>query len=142
MTSSPPPLFRLGKLAQTAVSGRVLVACSNSSSGHAVVTALDLSGFGLNSNGIHPVLFNLTSLRMLDLSMNNFRGYDIPSVGFERLGLLTNLNLSTSGFSGQVPIGISNLTKLVYLDLSSRYICPDADDDVDEYYYCPISGVI
>ncbi|XP_066317741.1 receptor like protein 22-like isoform X2 [Miscanthus floridulus] len=106
------------------------VGCSNSSSGHHVVTALDLSGFRLNSDGIHPVLFNLTSLRMLDLSMNNFRGYDIPSVGFERLSSLTHLNLSTSAISGQVPIGISKLTNLVSLDISDRSIdIEDAEDD-------------
>ncbi|XP_066320078.1 receptor like protein 22-like [Miscanthus floridulus] len=108
------------------------VGCSNSSSGHHVVTALDLSGFRLNSDGIHPVLFNLTSLRMLDLSMNNFRGYDIPSVGLERLVLLRHLNLSSSGISGQVPIGISKLTNLISLDISYRSNdIEDAEDDYD-----------
>ncbi|WVZ78075.1 hypothetical protein U9M48_025840 [Paspalum notatum var. saurae] len=95
------------------------ISCSNSSG---YVTALDLSGFSLNSNGIDPMLFNLTSLKLLDLSMNNFRNYYIPSVGFERLSLLTHLNLSTSGIRGQVPIGISKLKNLVSLDLSNRYI--------------------
>lgn len=97
------------------------VGCSNSS-GH--VTALDLSGFGLQSSGIDPVLFNLTSLRLLDLSMNDFGGqygYEIPSVGFEKLALLTHLNLSDSGIGGQVPAGISKLRNLVSLDLSNRY---------------------
>ncbi|CAN6329747.1 unnamed protein product [Urochloa humidicola] len=103
------------------------VGCSNSS-GH--VTALDLSGFGLYGYGIDPVLFNLTSLRMLDLSMNNFGYYEIPSVGFERLALLTHINLSNSGFSGQVPIGISKLTNLVSLDLSDRVITND-DSEYD-----------
>ncbi|RLN31201.1 hypothetical protein C2845_PM05G02550 [Panicum miliaceum] len=60
------------------------------------VTALNLSGFGLYSYGIDPVLFNLTSLTLLDLSINNFgdQSYEIPSVGFEKLALLTHLNLS------------------------------------------------
>ncbi|CAN6361712.1 unnamed protein product [Urochloa humidicola] len=103
------------------------VGCSNSS-GH--VTSLNLSGFGLYSNGVDPVLFNLTSLRLLDLSMNNFGGdsYKIASVGFERLALLTNLNLACSSISGQVPVGISKLTHLVSLDLSSCYI-DDFDSD-------------
>ncbi|RLM98504.1 hypothetical protein C2845_PM06G33150 [Panicum miliaceum] len=76
------------------------VGCSNTT-GH--VIALNLSGFGLYSNGIDPVLFNLTSLRLLDLSINNFGGQrsEIPSVGFERLALLTHLNLSNSGISGR-----------------------------------------
>jgi Leucine-rich repeat (LRR) protein len=97
------------------------VGCSNSSG---LVTALNLGGFGLYSKGIDPVLFNLTSLRLLDLSMNNFGGegdYEIPSVGFERLGLLTHLNLSNSGFRGQVPVCISKLTNLVSLDLSNNF---------------------
>ncbi|CAN6334860.1 unnamed protein product [Urochloa humidicola] len=101
------------------------VGCSNSS-GH--VTVLNLGGFGLYSNGIDPVLFNLTSLRLLDLSMNNFGGLEyskLPPVGFERLALLTHLNLSNSGIIGQVPIGISKLTNLVSLDLSSRRFFPD-----------------
>jgi len=95
------------------------VGCSNST-GH--VTALNLSGFGLYSYGIDPVLFNLTSLRLLDLSMNDFgdQRYEIPSVGFERLALLTHLNLSNSGISGQVPVGISKLMNLVSLDLSNH----------------------
>jgi len=112
------------------------VSCSNST-GH--VTALNLGGFGLHSNGIDPVLFNLTFLRLLDLSINNFatlvpRGTSAnrtgsrPSVGFERLALLTHLNLSNSGIGGQVPVGISKLTNLVSLDLSSHYILTDASD--------------
>jgi len=101
------------------------VGCSTST-GH--VTALNLSGFGLYSYGIDPVLFNLTSLRLLDLSMNDFgdQRYEIPSVGFERLALLTHLNLSNSGISGQVPVGISKLMNLVSLDLSNRpYLSTD-----------------
>ena len=105
------------------------VGCSNST-GH--VTELNLSGLGLYSNGIDPVLFNLTSLRLLDLSVSYFGGkrYEIPSLGFERLTLLTHLNLSDSGVSGQVPIGISKLTNLVSLDLSNRYTY---DTDSVEY---------
>lgn len=109
------------------------VGCSNSS-GH--VTALNLSGFGLHSNGIDAVLFNLTSLRLLDLSRNDFGGqncgYEIPSVGFEKLALLTHLNLSCSGISGQLPAGISKLTNLVSLDFSTRNFFNARDG---EFYY-------
>jgi hypothetical protein len=91
------------------------VGCSNSS-GH--VTALNLGGFDLNIKRIDPAFFNLTSLRLLDLSMNHFS--DILSVGFERLTLLTHLNLSGSTIEGQsqIPAGIGKLTKLISLDLS------------------------
>lgn len=63
--------------------------------------------------------FNLTSLQNLDLSRNNFGGSHLPDVGFERLSLLTNLNLSGSGLYGQIPISIGYLTSLVSLDLSN-----------------------
>lgn len=100
------------------------VGCSNSS-GH--ITALDLSGLGLHSKGIDPVIFNLTSLRLLDLSMNDFGGtsYYHPSDGFERLSLLTHLNLSNAGIAGQIPKGISKLDKLVSLDLSCSFTTID-----------------
>ncbi|KAM3346285.1 hypothetical protein ACQJBY_020708 [Aegilops geniculata] len=100
------------------------VRCSNSS-GH--VTALELSGGGLYSVGLDPAIFDLTSLQLLDLSMNNFGQYNLPASGFERLSLLTHLNLSYSGFKGQIPIGIGKLANLVSLDLSALYY--DIPDD-------------
>ncbi|XP_044346478.1 receptor-like protein 34 [Triticum aestivum] len=88
-----------------------------SSSGGSV-TVLDLGGRGLYSYGCHAALFNLTSLRYLDLSMNDFGGSRIPAVGFERLSKLTHLNLSHSGFYGQIPIAIGKISSLISLDLS------------------------
>ncbi|KAL6857261.1 hypothetical protein ACP4OV_018643 [Aristida adscensionis] len=72
------------------------VGCDNSS-GH--VTVLDLNGRGLSSYGLDPAVFNLTSLRRLDLSRNYFGGfgYMIPSNGFEsKLVNLVSLDLSYS----------------------------------------------
>ncbi|KAH0470989.1 hypothetical protein IEQ34_000712 [Dendrobium chrysotoxum] len=82
------------------------------------VVHLDLSSQNL-SGSINSSLFNLTSLRVLNLAFNLFYGNPIPSSGWEKLGNLTHLNLSNSGFQGQVPIGISRLNNLVSLDLSS-----------------------
>ncbi|KAM0901755.1 hypothetical protein ACQ4PT_019768 [Festuca glaucescens] len=99
------------------------VGCSKSS-GH--VTALELSGCGLYSEGLDPAIFELTSLELLDLSMNNFGSQSIPTSGFERLSLLTHLNFSNSGFSGQIPTVIGRLASLISLDLSCLYdITPD-----------------
>ncbi|KAF7033579.1 hypothetical protein CFC21_044663 [Triticum aestivum] len=91
------------------------------------VTVLDISVHGLYSYGCHAALFNLTSLHYLDLSMNDFGGSRIPADGFERLSKLTHLNLSYSGFYGQIPIAIGKLTSLVSLDLSSVHNIESAE---------------
>ncbi|VAH71567.1 unnamed protein product [Triticum turgidum subsp. durum] len=104
------------------------VGCSNSSG---YVTALELGGCGLYSQGLDPAIFRLTSLQLLDLSMNDFGLYSLPASGFERLSLLTHLNLSNSGFQGQIPIGIVGLVNLISLDLSGLY--EPNDDSVYGY---------
>lgn len=85
------------------------------------VTFLDLSNLGLQSRGLDPSLFDLTSLEHLNLAYNDFGGSQLPSNGFERLLKLTHLNLSSSSFDGQVPTGIRHLTNLVSLDLSTGF---------------------
>ncbi|WVZ72391.1 hypothetical protein U9M48_020859 [Paspalum notatum var. saurae] len=96
------------------------VQCSGDSSGGRV-TSLNLGDRGLEAGGLDPVLFHLTSLKYLNLAYNDFNRSRLPSNGFERLIHLTHLNLSTSGFSGPVPIGINKLTNLVSLDLSTSF---------------------
>ncbi|VAI68868.1 unnamed protein product [Triticum turgidum subsp. durum] len=89
-------------------------------SGH--VTSLDLRDRGLESDHLDHVLFELNSLRYLNLGGNDFSLSEIPSTGFEQLTRLTHLNLSNSKFAGQVPAySIGCLTNLVCLDLSSYY---------------------
>ncbi|EEE53922.1 receptor-like protein 7 isoform X1 [Oryza sativa Japonica Group] len=85
-------------------------------SGHVVV--LDLSDGYLQSNGLHPALFNLTLLTNLALSGNDFMGAQLPDSGFERLSKLVSLDLSATNFAGQIPIGIGNLSNMLALDLS------------------------
>ncbi|CAL5210895.1 unnamed protein product [Lathyrus oleraceus] len=62
-------------------------------------------------------LFSLQHLQKLNLAVNNFNSV-IPS-GFNKLVMLDYLNLSYAGFVGQIPIEISQLTRLVTLDISS-----------------------
>ncbi|XP_034695041.1 receptor-like protein 7 [Vitis riparia] len=89
------------------------------SNGH--VVGLDLSSElisgGFNSSSS---LFSLQHLQSLNLANNSFNSSQIPS-GFDKLGNLTYLNLSDGGFSGQIPIEISHLTRLATIDLSSIY---------------------
>ncbi|VAH85827.1 unnamed protein product [Triticum turgidum subsp. durum] len=91
------------------------------SDGGGGVTVLDLRGCSFYSYGLHAAVFNLTSLRYLDLSMNDFGGTRIPAAGFEKLTKLTHLKLSCSGLYGQIPIAIGKLTNLVTLDFSDEH---------------------
>ncbi|KAM7477826.1 hypothetical protein LguiA_026039 [Lonicera macranthoides] len=99
------------------------ITCSKA--GH--VTGLDLSGefiYGGIDNS--SSLFSLRFLQSLNLAYNYFNHTQIPSA-FINLTSLTYLNLSYSVFGGQIPIELSQLTRLVTLDLSAfnTYLFPD-----------------
>ncbi|XP_010257100.1 PREDICTED: receptor-like protein 12 [Nelumbo nucifera] len=85
------------------------------------VISLDLSSEFISS-GIDnsSSLFELAYLQSLNLAYNAFNNVRIPS-GFGRLLNLTHLNLSNSGFAGQIPIDFLQLTRLVSLDLSTLF---------------------
>ncbi|PWA67998.1 Leucine-rich repeat-containing protein [Artemisia annua] len=85
------------------------------------VIGLDLS-CGMVSGTIHPnsSLFKLTHLQTLNLAYNFFFPSQIPSEIGRFSNSLTHLNLSACSFSGQVPMDITLLHKLVSLDLSSN----------------------
>ncbi|KAJ1282487.1 hypothetical protein BS78_03G056000, partial [Paspalum vaginatum] len=112
------------------------VACAG---GRGRVTTLDLGDCGLESAGqpgLHPALFDLTSLTRLDLAGNDlFNGSELPSAGFERLAELTHLNLSCSDFAGAIPHGIRRLSKLVSLDLTNWIYLVEGDND----YFLPLA---
>ncbi|XP_073259767.1 receptor-like protein 9DC3 [Populus alba] len=86
------------------------------------VTGLDLSCSMLYGT-LHPnsTLFSLHHLQNLDLSDNHFNSSHISS-RFGQFSNLTHLNLNYSVFAGQVPSEISQLSKLVSLDLSGDLI--------------------
>ncbi|XP_019158157.1 PREDICTED: receptor like protein 30-like [Ipomoea nil] len=77
------------------------------------VIGLNLS-FSMLSGEIFPI-FNLHHLQTLNLAWNDFN-YTPFSSGLEKLRNLTHLNLSQTSFFGQIPVGISRLTR----PLSSR----------------------
>ncbi|KAK8682378.1 hypothetical protein V6N13_054767 [Hibiscus sabdariffa] len=84
------------------------------------VIGLDLSF--KNLSGSFPSIFDLHHLHRLNLAGNNFNT-TLLSYGFDKLPHLTHLNLSSSCFIGQIPVEISNLTRLVSLDLSNQEYC-------------------
>ncbi|XP_020114722.1 leucine-rich repeat receptor protein kinase EMS1-like [Ananas comosus] len=72
---------------------------------------------------INPSLLVLTQLSRLDLSGNDFGGISIPKF-IGSLKSLMHLDLSSSNFSGEMPVQLGNLSNLRYLDLSySYFIC-------------------
>ncbi|KAD6120340.1 hypothetical protein E3N88_11611 [Mikania micrantha] len=85
------------------------------------VIGLDLSNETISGEiNDSSVLFDLKNLESLNLAGNNFSFTPIPS-RFGSFASLLNLNLSNSGFSGQIPGELSQLTRLETLDLSSLF---------------------
>ncbi|XP_017985284.1 PREDICTED: receptor-like protein 12 [Theobroma cacao] len=66
-------------------------------------------------------LFHLPQLQKLNLAHNHFNGSKMSSE-FAQFTSLTQLNLTDSVFTGQIPLQISHLSKLVSLDLSRNYL--------------------
>ncbi|XP_028753003.1 receptor-like protein 9DC3 [Neltuma alba] len=82
------------------------------------VIGLDLSsGFLQGQLTSNSTLFQLVHLQTLNLAYNDFEGSLVPSQ-FGDLPNLTHLNLSSSFSNGEIPPRITQLSKLVSLDLS------------------------
>ncbi|XP_016718385.2 receptor-like protein 6 [Gossypium hirsutum] len=88
---------------------------------NAHVIALDLSCSWLYGNfPSNTTLFLLPHLQKLNLAHNDFNYSKIPSE-FGQFTSLFYLNLSNTGFVGEVPSQISHLSKLVSFDLSLNF---------------------
>ncbi|XP_057512796.1 receptor like protein 22-like [Actinidia eriantha] len=84
------------------------------------VISLDLNSEGITGEINQSSLFSLPFLESLNLANNSFQLEQIPP-SFGNLTSLRYLNLSKAGFSGQIPIELSFLTRLAVLDLSSLH---------------------
>ncbi|CAN6834313.1 unnamed protein product [Brassica oleracea] len=89
------------------------------------VTVLKLPGGCLRGTlRDNSSLFELSHLRHLNLSFNNFASSPLPS-SFGQLHNLEVLLLSSNGFLGQVPSSLRNLTKLTQLQLAHNKLTGD-----------------
>ncbi|CAN8315752.1 unnamed protein product [Cochlearia groenlandica] len=98
------------------------VACDNRTG---AITFLELpSGCLRGTLGSNSSLFELTHLRYLNLSYNNFASSSFSSA-FGQLHNLEVLLLSSNGFFGQVPCSLRNLTNLTRLKISHNKLTGD-----------------
>ncbi|KAL6532893.1 hypothetical protein OROGR_013853 [Orobanche gracilis] len=89
------------------------ISCSNDS----VVEGLHLSTHGMLQGNL-TLISELTSLKYLDISFNNFHGVIPPSLGL--LSGLEFLDLSFNNFDGPIPVELAGLKNLRALNLSSN----------------------
>ncbi|PHT99039.1 hypothetical protein BC332_32032 [Capsicum chinense] len=83
------------------------------------VIELDVSCSGLQGKfHSNSSLFQLSNLKRMDLSFNNFFG-SLISAKFSELSSLMHLDLSRSGFTGLIPVEISHLSTLQVLRIWS-----------------------
>ncbi|XP_019164152.1 PREDICTED: receptor-like protein 12 [Ipomoea nil] len=78
---------------------------------------------------INHSLINLTHLNYLDLSLNNFSGIRIPEF-FGSFKNLRYLNISSSGFVGNIPTHLGNLSSLEYLHLGEALVIVPSYNDL------------
>ncbi|KAG8370722.1 hypothetical protein BUALT_Bualt13G0012900 [Buddleja alternifolia] len=84
---------------------------------HQRVTTLNFSGFHLRGT-VAPHLGNLTFLRSLDISFNNFTGI-IPDT-LSNLRRLKEINVGFNSLTGQVPCWFGSLNELHHIHLNNN----------------------
>ncbi|KAL3536550.1 hypothetical protein ACH5RR_005011 [Cinchona calisaya] len=87
--------------------------------GHVISLELDSETIS-GQIGNPSSLFNLQHLEKLNLAYNNFNSL-IPGGLLSTLTNLTYLNLSNAGFIGQIPLDLARMSRLVTLDISTRF---------------------
>ncbi|XP_021805319.1 LRR receptor-like serine/threonine-protein kinase GSO1 [Prunus avium] len=94
------------------------------------LSVLELSNNFFNTSSFPNWLFNLTSLRKLDLSWNSFSG---PFPGeLASLKSLEYLDLSYLGLKGRIPRVIGNMSKLKFLSLRGNQF---SGEKIEEFFW-------
>ncbi|CAN1222666.1 Protein STRUBBELIG-RECEPTOR FAMILY 8 [Linum grandiflorum] len=94
------------------------VTCQGSS-----VVSLQISGLGLTGS-MGYLLSDLTSLKTMDLSNNNFR----DTIPYQMPPNLTSLNLARNNLSGNLPYSLSAMASLSYLNVSGNSLSQAVGD--------------
>lgn len=115
----PASLGRLTALLKLDISNNVLNGSLPSELGDMKsLTLLDLRDNNL-SGGLTQSIEQMVSLRDMLLS-NNPIGGDLNGFGWEKLGNLTNLDLSNMSLSGEIPHSIEKLSRLRFIALNNN----------------------
>ncbi|XP_021831153.1 probable LRR receptor-like serine/threonine-protein kinase At4g36180 [Prunus avium] len=94
------------------------------------LSVLDLSYNSFNTSSFPNWLFNLTSLRKLDLRENSFSGHFPGELA--SLKYLEYLDLSYLGLKGLIPGVIGNMSKLKFLSLKGNYF---SGEKIEEFFW-------
>ncbi|KAL1533743.1 non-specific serine/threonine protein kinase [Salvia divinorum] len=115
ITSDPNAILSTNWSQNTSVCNWIGVSCSLK---HGRVSSLNLSRYSL-AGTVTPHLGNLTFLRYLDISFNNFTG--ILPFEFAKLRRLKVMNVGVNSFTGEIPAWLGSLPQLEELYLYSNH---------------------
>ncbi|KAI3465374.1 hypothetical protein Pfo_022037 [Paulownia fortunei] len=156
ITSDPDGILVENWSSNTSICYWIGVSCSTK---HHRAIALIFSGFKLGGT-IAPHLGNLTFLRSLDISSNNFTGFIPPELSnlrrlkeinlrinsfrgeipswFGALPELQHMHLNNNAFSGRIPPSLFNISKLQTLNMGYNFLGGNIPQEIGNYSFLKI----